>query len=345
MVKIVRFLTLLSMFALLLASFSVCAEPAGTETAIQELPLVTEANTVPESVYYYNNTNQYSANNLRPTQTVFIWEDGRNGTAALRLNGQKQYLRLRTSVLNELDAYTFSTWIHWHGSLADSSPESQPLLTFFSNQYQYLSLSMHASDAVTGMDGPVIKWASPGADPQTIFHPVEEGTTFAFPRDEWHHIAITVSETKAAVYIDGTLYLQADIQLDFAKMLPSKLFIGSGFGTESPLNASLQSTSLYTGVLSDAQIATLANDGDPLVGASTTITTGSLATRPNTTTAAVLHEELPSHRLLGLPLSLVITLGAFIILLVILSITFSIRNASTKKETDTSSQNEEETTV
>lgn len=344
MVKIVRFLTLLSMLALLLMSFSVCAEPADTDTEIQELPLVAEANAVPDSVYYYNNTNQYTKQNLRPTQTVFAWENGRNGAAALRLNGQKQYLRLRTSVLNELDAFTLSTWVNWGGNVTDSSPENQPFFTFFSNQYHYLAVFMHAADPESGLDGPCIKWAAPNTDPQVIFHPVEEGTTFAFPRNEWHHLAVSLSETKVVMYVDGVPYLRADVQLDFAKMRPPKLYIGSGFGTEPTLNAALQGASLYTGVLTDTQVSALANDADPLGDSSTTPTTQSLATRPSTTTSTVVHKDIGTNRVFGLPLSLVITMGAFILLIVILSITFSVRNASSRT-TDTSSQDEEGSTV
>ena len=335
--KIARFFTLVLTLLLLCSVLPISAEPI--EEEIQALPLIKEENAIPESVYYYNGNTQYSKQNLRPTQTVFSWTTGRNNAPALQLSGQKQYLRLRSSVLNELSTFTFSTWINWGGNAADNSVENQPLFTFYSNQYTYLSVSMHATDLMSAMNGPCITWTTPQSALQTIYHPVESNTTFAFPRNEWHHVALTLSETNVSLYIDGVLYLQTSISPEILQMTSPKMLIGSGFGTEPTLFASLQDTTLYTGILDNKQIAALAQGYDPL-GEIPTTTTQSLATRPPTTTIPVIHEEAASNRILGLPISLVIVMGSLIVLIVVLSIIFSVRNARA-----TSSQNEEETAV
>ncbi len=335
--KIARFFALILTVVFAFSVLPVSAEPL--ETDIQKLPLVAEENTVPESVYYYSDNNQYSTQNLHPTQTVFSWVTGRKMAPALQLNGQKQYLRLRTSVLNKLQAFTFSTWINWGGNTTDSSAENQPLFSFYSNQYTYLSVSMDAADPLLGIDGPCIKWATPQSEPQILYKAVDNGNSFAFPRNEWHHLALTVSETTVSLYIDGALYSRTTIPAELIGMVSPKMLIGSGFGTEPTLYASLQDTALYTAALNDTQIAALANDIDPL-GEIPTTTTQSLATRPPTTTVTAVHQDAPSPQIAGLPIGLVVTLGAFILLIVTLSITFSVRNSSVKTDGATS-QNEE----
>ena len=335
--KLARFLAVLITAVMLCGILPVCAEPLDTEPEadIRALALVAEENTVPESLYYYNENTQYSTQNLRPTQTVFSWVPGRNGASALQLNGQKQYLRLRTSVLNELSTFTFSTWINQTASADDSAADTQPLFAFYSNQYTYLSVYLHATDLTSGLNGPCIMWATPQSNPQTVYHPIESNTTFAFPQNEWHHVALTVSETAVSLYIDGALYLQTDITPEIIQMVSPKMLIGSGFDAEPTLSAALQDTALYTTVLTPEQVMALANGNDPL-GELPTTTTQSLATRPPTTTVPVIHEEVASNRIMGLPMGLVIVLGAFIVLIVALSITLSIRNArhasSHKKE-------------
>ncbi len=302
-----------------LFSLSAAAEP------IEKLAVVAEENTLPASVFYYNNTTAYETRNWRPNQTVFSWVDGRNGGKALHLNGNKQYIRLRTSVFKTLESFTLSSWVKM--TAVDTPNRPQKLLTIFVNNHSYLSVSLHENDA------PCLQWTSPETEPQTICHTAVDGTSFVLPADEWHHIAVTLSSTAMDLYIDGAPYLHADVTLDFTQLNPVKFYIGAGYGAEPTLNALLQDMALYPAVLDGAQIAALANDADPFAD-STATTTESLATRPPTTTAAVVHVELPSGRVLGLPVPLLVALGALIVLFVILSVTFSIRIGRTEKSTE-----------
>lgn len=314
-----------------LFSFGVGAEPIA---AVTGLPLVSEENVIPQSVFYYQNTTQYEAKNLRPNQTVFLWTEGRNGGTALHLNGNKQYIRLRTSVFNTLESFTLSSWVKLDSAETPQSNRPQKLLTIFVNQHAYLSVSLHENDAQTGPNAPCLQWASPETEPQTICHKAVDGTSFALPAEEWHHIAVAVSSTAMDLYIDGAPYLHADVTLDFTQLNPVKFYIGAGYGAEPTLTALLQDAVLYPTILDNAQIAALANDADPFAETPSTTVVESLATCPPTTTAAAVHMELPSGRVLGLPISLIVVLGALVVLFAILSVTFSIRIGRANKPTN-----------
>lgn len=337
------------LFALTIAALWLCCLPAAAEptdtttltatstttaaTPIEKIDLVTAEDVIPKNVYYYSDNTQYTSKNYRPDRGVFARADGRAIGSALNLNGNKQYLRLPSATVNKLESFTFSTRIKWKGNLAAEGTDNQKLLTFFANEYFYFSVSLHASDAEKSLNGPCLNFATLETDATAIFTQTDEGTTFAFPKNEWHHIAVTLSETSFTLYIDGVKQLDAAIQIDFDQMPTRKLHIGAGIDTESTLNALLEGASLYTSALSEEQIFLLSRDLDPLSDTPLTTTTDILATRPPTSATTVKHTETFSGRIMGLPLGLVIVLGALILIIVILSIIFSIRgNQSVRTE-------------
>ena len=70
----------------------------------------------------------------------------------------------------------------------------------------------------------------------------------------------------------------------------------------------------------------------PLTGTVTTTTTDVLETRPATATILSQHEMTFEGRVFGLPLDLVFTLGALLVLTVLLSVIFSVHDSRSNEE-------------
>jgi hypothetical protein len=300
---------------LLLLCLPVSAEPANAE----KISLVTAVEDIPDAVYYYKGK-------TKADPAAFDWVEGRNGGTALQLNGENQYLRLATAQTSDLDSFTFSTWISWKGNESDDHADAQKLLTLYRNESHYLTVSLHMKDEDRRADGIYMTWQDPNMETVTLFSPTDGNNSFAFPENEWHHVAVVASDTAFSLYIDGVRYLHADVDVNFAGMDLRTFKIGAGFENEPYLNAMLQSTAIYTAELDSNQILLLAQDADPLSGAAATTTTGVLATRPTTTPQEEKRSEDGfSGRIFGLPAGLVIMLAAILLTVITLSVVFSIQ--------------------
>ncbi len=270
---------------------------------------------------------QYYQGKYHTDPEDFMWVDGRNGEMAVELNGNNQSVRLTAVQSAALNEFTLSSWVYWYGN---NTTDGQPFLTMYRNESHYLQVFLHKQDKTQQVNGIYMIWTTPDMEPIALFTPATDNTSFAFPENEWHHVAITVSDTAFSLYIDGVRQLHADIDRDLKGMRFRNFCIGAGYGTEPCLHARLQNTVLYTSVLSDNQVALLAQDKDPLSDDIAVITTGSLATRPTTILTHVSHtevEESTSARTVGL----IILLSIVVLLVLSLSILFSIQESRRRR--------------
>ena len=321
-----RIVPILLVIVVCLPCLPVAAEPA---TPPKKIEIVTNPDSVPTSVYYYEGKEKAKPQN-------FNWVTGRNGGQALALNGKSQYLRLATAQARELSSFTLSTWILWDGDKEVGTADAQKFLTFYRNEHYYLSVSPHVKNTNLGVDGLYMEWVDPTIDPIKIFHPTDGTNSFVFPAKEWHHVAITASGSTFTLYIDGVVYLKQEMAVDFDALDLRTFKIGAGFGNEPYLRATLQDTLLYTAALDDNQVALLAQDKDPLSGETASSTTQALATRPNSTTTTdnTLADNdfgLP-NTILGLPTGLVLLLGGLLLVVVLLSAILSILGTHSREE-------------
>lgn len=310
---------ILAFIVLPLGSFSVSAE----NEEIERIPLVSASEDIPSSVYYYQG-------NYKVKPSAFTWVEGRNDGKAVQLNGTNQYIRIATATTKELKEFTFSTWIRWGGNSTEGQVDAQELLTLYRNESYYLTVSPHAQNEDIKLNGIHMQWASADWDPISVFTPAEKTSTFALPVEEWHHITVTASGEIFSLYVDGVELLQQKMNVDFESFDFRTFKIGAGFSKKPYLNAALQDAVLYTSVLTDEQILLLSQDKDPLSGESATTTTQSLATRPTeetqATTTTTNQSNLP-ERVWGLPIGLLFVLGAVVLVVIVLSVVFSLQNA------------------
>ncbi len=299
----------IALWLLVTATVSVAAETPAY------IPLATTPDEIPDYVYYYQG-------NTKVNPSAFTWESGRNGGMALRLNGTNQYLRLATAQVKTLSAFTFSSWVRWNE--AEEGAE-QNLLTFYRNENYYISVSLQGETAEQGI---VMKWVLPDRDPIVVAKAPTEGSSFAFPRGEWHHLAVVASNTELSLYIDGACFLTQAVSVDFKGQDLRTFKFGSDFDNKPCLSASFEDARLYPAALSADQIAVLAADA--------TADNTPLATRPVApTTQATLAGGASGNSaadtdetLFGLPQAMVITLGAIVAGVILLSVVFSLQKGA-----------------
>lgn len=318
-----RILRSVGMIALIVALFSLLTLSVAAQTP-PYITLVSDPSVELENVYYCE-----GKDTVKRDPDDFLWQDGKDGQKALTLNGNDQYLRIATAQVKKLSAFTFSSWVKWSGEGGNT------LLTFYRNENYCISVSMRGEKDT---DGLTMKWILPDRDPIILTKTAAEGSSFAFPANEWHHLAVVASSSEFTLYVDGARYLSQAVAVDFEDMRLDKFRIGAGLTPKPAIGASFQNARLYTGTLTADQVALLAQDCEP--DSNATITTGPLATRPSSpVTSPSLSGGVSegngddgASTLLGLPVGMVILLGGIVLLVVALSVFFSIQGK--KKEGD-----------
>ena len=303
---------------LLLTAFSVAAEPieAPAKPNIQAIPLINEKDTIPEYVHYYKGKTKVDP-------STFSWaKNGISGNALL-LDGKQQYLRLDTAQAEKLSAFTFSVWVD---RLPITSTNNYKLLTAYKNENRLLAVSLHKQDTENDINGICVELQDGAAEPITLFRPSTDGISTALPANEWHHVAVVFCDTQLAVYIDGTVFLQQALHVSVEAMELNNFIIGGGIYGEVPLSARLDDAVLYNGALSANQIACLAQNIDPLSGATATTTKETLATKPATVPTAISKPTEEPH-VFGLPLGLAIVVAALVVVIVVFSVLFTRRGS------------------
>lgn len=306
-------------------SYSVLAvEPTQDDTTatieVDCIRLVTEPDDVSEDVYYVMNGNKNSGPNS------FTWvEDGISGTA-LQLDGNTQHVRLATNRVKELTTFTFSAWFNWAGNTGD---KEQRLFCAYKNENHSLIVSPHNTRSSAQLDGIQLTLEDPQIEPVSLYHPITENVTSALPTNEWHHLAVTFSDTEVGLYIDGALYASQTLEnFSVSAMELHRLVIGSEFDSDAKFNGLVDNALLYNAVLDADQIMLLAENRNPLAGGTPTAKRETLATRPYINTDDSTPDDDGSVRILGLSPFVFAILGGCLVLAIILSLVMSLYRKS-----------------
>lgn len=165
------------------------------------------------------------------------YADGHDGSArALRLDGSTSFLQLPYSI-GSLDAMTFSAWVYPRSATA-----WQRIFDFGNGTDQYVFLAPRAS----GQTRLAIK---NGGDEQQV-------NTDGLSLNRWTHVAVTLGDGKAAIYVNGEKKAEGDVGIKLSDFSPVVNYIGrSQFAADPLLNASLQDVRIYNYVLADDDIS------------------------------------------------------------------------------------------
>ncbi len=308
------------------ADVTVPDEPTHTEPIVPAQPhvIIGEPGDEDNSRVFFCDTadGHYPKNILNneedyPGYTADWWVPGRTGLAVQLGGDTGRYLRLSRYLFNNqqsgsMSAFTLSMWVNWQGNGENEEYLGQKLLALSTQDLDdrwhsgdrlqwdpdiwYAFVSPHMRDNETGLDGMYIRWEN-----QNVFDSGEDlsvadgNTTFALPTDEWHHIAVTMSESEFTLYVDGYALYTCSGMMEFEAMAPylDRFFIGRGEDGDPMLNALIDDALLYPQALEADHIAMLAAGLDPAAGTGAPNDPEYKATRPatsgttGTTTAAV----------------------------------------------------------
>ena len=351
--------------------------PADTQPTVLATPcvIVDEPGTEDEYVYFCDTDGHYPADILNGARyegyTDDWWVAGRRGGLALRLNSATgRYIRCSRYLFDgsrddAVDAFTLSLWVNWQGNGEDDANLGQKLLCLSTQDLDdrwhtgdrlqwdpdqwYAFVSPHMRDAERGPDGICIRWENHNLyESGEDFSEAEADTTFALPTNEWHHIAVTMTDTAFTLYVDGHRLYSCVGTTELATMAPflDRFFIGRGMEGDPTLDALIDDALLYPQALTDEQIALLAADRDPAEGTAPTAPDYQ-PTRPAdtaaTATTAATRGSLLSSGDSGFPVAIVAIPAAVLLITVVLSLVFSRKTATDDGEPTTETDNVEPT--
>ena len=170
----------------------------------------------------------------------------REGTAALMINSSssaKRYLALPHEVGN-LRQMTFAAWLRWRGGGVN-----QRIFDFGNSTEQYVGLT--PSDE----NGQLSLCICNGETVQTLV------CDAAFPKNSWHHIAVTMSDTEVTIYVDGEVWASTgDITLRPRDFSPGLCYLGRSQFANSPfLVGYIDDVQIYNHALTAGEILAVMN--------------------------------------------------------------------------------------
>jgi len=166
-----------------------------------------------------------------------------------------------------------------------------------------------------------------------LFNPTNETISYALPRGEWHHVAVTSDGRIVQVYIDGILWLEDRMMTSVYELNAHSVDIGTGEWGDPTLNALLDNVALYRTVLTATEIQALAGLGD--TGETVYLPTEPSATATTTTTAPTtvpteVERQTLGGTLWGVPQWGVYLLAGIVAVFVALTVLLNIRDRKRK---------------
>lgn len=158
---------------------------------------------------------------------------------AITLDGTDDLLTLPEGIANSEDI-TIAAWVYWNGG-----DDWQRIFDFGNGTDEYLFMTPSSSDETTRF---AIKY---GRGEQTV-------ETSQLAADEWTHVAITLQEDIAKLYINGILQATNDsFTFNTADFNPAQNYIGlSQWGDQDPFfDGQIDDFRIYNYALSGTQIA------------------------------------------------------------------------------------------
>lgn len=322
-----RLLTIVSTLCLLL-SCTALPSAAINYDRTHRLSVVSEPDALPaDGIRYYRGEEQIAADEL-------TWVDNGYDGKALHLAGDGTFLRLDYTVAR-VTAFTFSAWVNWQGG-----ESGQRLFSIARGNDNYLTFSPYMHDTAlyqnSGFANGVHLRYQFGGENGTVldlFNPTDETISYALPRGEWHHVAVTSDARTVQVYIDGVLWLEDRMMTSIYELNAHSLDIGTGEWGDPTLNALLDNVELYRKVLSVSEIQTLAGyseEGNVVYLPTEPSTTTATTTTTTTTTTTEPARQTLGKTLFGVPMWGVYTLGGIVAAYVTLTVVLNIHDRKRK---------------
>ena len=172
------------------------------------------------------------------------WGDGRNGDKAVAFDGKASGLQLPQGVFGDLDDFSLSMWVYANGLHWDSC-------ILFAGTDAFSSLFIAPQSGAAGR----LRFGIYGATGNDA-HVIEAPT--ALPIRRWVHVAVTLKGTTGRLYVDGAEVAESDDILLTPRQVGDQVtFLGRNWA-HPPFNGRIQDFRVYTGALSAAEIAALA---------------------------------------------------------------------------------------
>lgn len=167
---------------------------------------------------------------------------GKEGTAALSLNGNDQFIQLPATIAN-YDELTIAAWVYWHGGDIE-----QRIFDFGNDESEYLSLTPQSSSGE-------MQFVINAGDSKEVM------TTSVLPTDTWVHIALVMDSAGIKIYQDNVLMMASSVlALTPMDIKPVANFIGRSQHSEDPLfNGKIDDLRIYNYGLSDIEIQNVYN--------------------------------------------------------------------------------------
>ncbi|XEC94400.1 LamG-like jellyroll fold domain-containing protein [Paenibacillus tarimensis] len=177
--------------------------------------------------------------------TVFgtaAYTEGKVGQA-ISLNGTDSYVMLPAShPMSGYNEITVSTWVNWNGS-----SQWQRIFDFGNNRDQYLFLTPRSGNNKLQF---VIR---NGSSEQSV-------ETAQLPANKWVHVAVTLGNGTAKLYVDGALKAtKSGVTFKPSDFQPGVNYIGKSQWPDPLFNGMIDEFRIYNRVISDAEIGALYN--------------------------------------------------------------------------------------
>ena len=163
---------------------------------------------------------------------------------AISLNGTDSYMMLpATQPLSAYNEITLATWVNWNGS-----SQWQRIFDFGNNSNQYMLLSPRTGTNKLRFE------IKNGGSAQGV-------ETAQLPANQWVHVAVTLGNGTAKLYVNGTLKATSSgITIKPSDFQPGLNYLGkSQFATDPLFNGMIDEFRIYNRVLSDAEIGAVYN--------------------------------------------------------------------------------------
>ncbi len=181
-----------------------------------------------------------NANDAAANESV-TYTSGKTGDKAASFDGEDAYVQLPADIAN-VDEITFATWIYWNGGSI-----RQQIFNFSNGEDDYIYLNPRTRFGIV-KDG---EEEYLGGDRLTI--------------DAWSHVAITLSDTAACLYINGELADKSnEFTVNTMDIKPVLNYIGRGESLSNSdvyVNAVIDDFRIYNYELSATEVLALASVG------------------------------------------------------------------------------------
>lgn len=162
---------------------------------------------------------------------------------AISLNGTDSYVMLpATQPMSAYNEITLATWVYWNGS-----SQWQRIFDFGNNREQYMFLTPRSGSNKLSF---VIRNGSSEKSVETAQLPV----------NQWVHVAVTLGNGTAKLYVGGALKATASgVTIKPSDFQPSLNYIGKSQWPDPLFNGMIDEFRVYNRVLSDAEIGAVYN--------------------------------------------------------------------------------------